>query len=255
MNWEKILTNRKRENQAAQPQTLTELISTFHAQVSQGPVYVCSCCDQLWYRHSVTCVTNIKQFETNSMANQCLQGKVSAENKEWVCATCLSHLKKSKCPPCAVVNGMSFPPVPEELKDIHPLEARLLAPRIPFMKLHAAPSGGQYKIRGNVVNVPADVASTIGCLPRMHHETSTIKVKLKRHLKYKHAVMSQNVRPEKIRLAARYLCTKGKLLQHYGIAYKEEWTQEHPDEQQRGKCEYKCEIFNWSTYCSNWAEL
>ena len=41
------------------------------------------------------------------------------------------------------------------------------------------------------------------------------------HLKYKHAVMSQNVRPEKIRLAARYLCTKGKLLQHYGIAYND----------------------------------
>ena len=89
-----------------------------------------------------TCVV-VKQIQSNPI--QCLQGKVSAENKEWVCATCLSHLKKNKCPPCAVVNGMSFPPVPEELKDIHPLEARLLAPRIPFMKLHAAPSGGRYK--------------------------------------------------------------------------------------------------------------
>ena len=134
---------------------------------------------------------------------------------------------------------MTFPQIPEELEDIHPLEARLLAPRIPFMKLHAAPSGGQYKIRGNVVNVPADVASTIGCLPRMHHDTSTVKVKLKRHLKYKHAVMSQNVRPEKVRVAAHYLCTNGKLLQRHGIVYDEDWTEEpHPEEQQGCKCEY-----------------
>ena len=47
------------------------------------------------------------------------------------------------------------PPVPEELKDIHPLEARLLAPRIPFMKLHAA--------------------STIKVKLKRHHETACCK--------------------------------------------------------------------------------
>ena len=62
---------REREKQAAQPQTLAELVSTFHTKVSQGPVYVCSCCDQLWYRHSVSCVTNIKQLENNSVASVC----------------------------------------------------------------------------------------------------------------------------------------------------------------------------------------
>lgn len=28
-------------------------ISQFHEVVCQGPVYISTCCDQLWYRHSV----------------------------------------------------------------------------------------------------------------------------------------------------------------------------------------------------------
>ena len=35
-------------------QTLTEsVIRNFHESVSTGPLYICTCCDQLWYRHSV----------------------------------------------------------------------------------------------------------------------------------------------------------------------------------------------------------
>ena len=29
------------------------IVTKFHDMVSQGPVYVCTCCDQLWYKHSV----------------------------------------------------------------------------------------------------------------------------------------------------------------------------------------------------------
>ena len=34
------------------------LVSKFHAIVSDGPMYVCTCCDQLWYKHSVTTAAN-----------------------------------------------------------------------------------------------------------------------------------------------------------------------------------------------------
>ena len=33
--------------------SLGSLIIKFHDIVSQGPVYICTCCNQLWYRHSV----------------------------------------------------------------------------------------------------------------------------------------------------------------------------------------------------------
>ena len=48
-----------------------------------------------------------------------------------------------------------------------------------------APRGKQLKIHGNIVNVPANVAS----------EAATIKVNLKRKLQYKSSALSLNVRP------------------------------------------------------------
>lgn len=67
---------------------------------------------------------------------------------------------KNKIPPCAIVNGMVFPEKPTFF-DLNELECRLLAPRIAFQKLMQAPRGKQLKIHGNVVNVPADVCSTV----------------------------------------------------------------------------------------------
>lgn len=49
---------------------------------------------------------------------------------------------------------------PKEL-DLTNLEERLVSPRLPFMQLRELPRGGQVSIRGNIVNVPADVNSTI----------------------------------------------------------------------------------------------
>ena len=45
------------------------------------------------------------------------------------------------------------------------LECRLLAPRLAFQKLLQAPGGNQFKIKGNVGNVPADVNNTVNMLP------------------------------------------------------------------------------------------
>ena len=71
-----------------------------------------------------------------------------------------------KIPPCAAKNGMSFPVKPNFF-DLNELECRLLAPRLAFQKLMQAPRGNQLKIKGNVVNVPADVNNTVNILPQM----------------------------------------------------------------------------------------
>ena len=41
------------------------------------------------------------------------------------------------------------------------------------------PRGGQLKISGGVVNVPADGYSTITCLPRSLNESYTVPIKVK----------------------------------------------------------------------------
>ena len=63
------------------------------------------------------------------------------------------------------------------------------------------------KIHGNVVNVPANVATTVRMLPRLPNQTATIKLNLKRNLQYKSSAMSLNVRPDKVVQAANWLIT------------------------------------------------
>ena len=55
---------------------------------------------------------------------------------------------------------MGFPVKPQGL-NLTPLEERSISPRIPFMQIHELPRGGQLSVHGNVVNVPADVNSTV----------------------------------------------------------------------------------------------
>ena len=40
--------------------TVADEVRKFHAAVSEGPIYICSCCDQLWYKHSVTTAEKLR---------------------------------------------------------------------------------------------------------------------------------------------------------------------------------------------------
>ena len=46
------------------------MITEFHDIVSHGPMYICTCCDQLWYKHSVTKVDNRKTANPNYKTDQ-----------------------------------------------------------------------------------------------------------------------------------------------------------------------------------------
>ena len=173
--------------------------------------------------YGISSVTHLRIID-NNMVRQCLQHLTKNIDNQFICNTCALYLKKGKCPPSAIYNKMSFPKKPQALHDLHDLEWRLISPRLAFMKIHAAPRGGQKKIMGNVVNIPADIVTTVKSLPRMTEENATIQVDLKRHLKYKHAIMSENVRPEKLRQAASYLVQNSPLFKEYGIQYNSSWT-------------------------------
>ena len=77
--------------------SLENLISKFHSIVSSGPIYICSCCDKLWYKHSVTLADNLRL--SNATVAKYLLNKRSVENKEWLCNTCMKYLKKKKGSP------------------------------------------------------------------------------------------------------------------------------------------------------------
>ena len=214
---------RKRTSRNKQ-QSLDDLIKVFHKEVAKGPVHKCCVCDQLWYRHSVVLIQRNNLSDCNAV-DLCVPDIRQSKGNELICNTCLSHLKKKKIPPSSSANGMGFPVIPQHLKVLHQVEWRLVSPRIPFMKVFAAPRGGQKKIRGNVVNVPCDTVNTFQVLPHSGSEHQTIQVKIKRDLRYANHVMSQNVRPYKVREAAEYLVTHGKLFKEQGISFDKTWAE------------------------------
>ena len=87
-------------------QTLT-VIRNCHKSVSTGPLYICTCCARLWYRHSVSPANQLTLKNPDLV--KYLQEIISVDNIKWVCQTCSKLLKNNRAPPCAIVNGMEFP--------------------------------------------------------------------------------------------------------------------------------------------------
>ena len=120
----------------------------------------------------------------------------SINNEEWVCHTCLGTLRDGKVLKLSVANGMKWPKRPPEL-DLHQLEERLIALRIPFMQIRELPRGGRYSLKGNVINVPVDIQPTVSCLPRPMDENFTIAVQLKKKLSYKKVDELENLHADR----------------------------------------------------------
>ena len=201
------------------------LVRKFHNSVSAGPLYICTCCDQLWYKHSVSLADRLRLV--NPEITKYLQNIKSVDDIKWIFQTCNNHLKKGRVPPCAIANGMQFPEKPSFF-DLKELECRLIAPRLAFQKIFQAPRGGQLKITGNIVNVPADVNSTVNMLPRLLDQTGTIKVQLKRRLQYKSSALSLNIRPHKVMQAAAWLVNTSPLYEGQGIIIDQNWLRSLP---------------------------
>ena len=212
--------NKGMNTSEAKRKKIGNLISKFHDIVSHGPLYVCSCCDLLWYKHSVSPAD--KLTNSNPAAERYLHQRKSVNNQEWLCKTCRSYLVKNKVPPVALLYGMQFPVKPEFF-DFNELECRLLAPILAFQKLMQAPRGRQFKIHGNVVNVLAEVSDTVNMLPRLPSETGTIKVNLKRRLQYKSSALPLDVRPYKVVQAANWLISNSSLYRQGGITLNQNW--------------------------------
>ena len=204
-------------------ENIENAIKQFHSDISVGPVYACSCCHQTWFRKSVSMLKNT-HISAESKRLHCT-GLTSVRNEEWICHTCMSAMRDSKIPKLSVANGMKWPDKPPEL-NLHQLEERLIALRIPFMQIRELPRGGQYSLKGNVINVPVDIQPTINCLPRPMDENFTVAIQLKKKLSYKKVDFKENVRPLRVLSALHWLMNNSKLYKKSGIVINDSWFQE-----------------------------
>ena len=92
------------------------MINLFHNNIECGPEYICTCCDQLWYKSSVVkCDVNKYKVCSQDLLKSCVTGLKSVDNTEWICTTCDLNLKKGRLPSSSKANKMSFPKKPELL--------------------------------------------------------------------------------------------------------------------------------------------
>ncbi|KAK3933220.1 Integrin alpha-PS5 [Frankliniella fusca] len=173
---------------------------------------------------------SLKIHKTLSSTDVCTYRDHLEENESGnICSTCANHLKKGKVPHFAAQNGLVFDPLPQELTGLSTLEERLVSARIPFMQIRELGYQKQLGLKGNCVNVPIDINKTVTCLPRMDSEDDTLLVQLMRRMSDKTPYAFENVRPEKVFNAARYLVNTDLYKQH-NITLNESWLQQFHEE-------------------------
>ena len=75
---------------AKQKNNIEASILKFHKMIAQGPLYICTCCDQLWYKHGVVNANKLRESNPNICEYLC--NKTSVDNIEWVCKTIMPEV-------------------------------------------------------------------------------------------------------------------------------------------------------------------
>ena len=89
----------------------------FNRSIALGPVYVCTCCLQTWFKmpvHNAKEIKFVNQSE-EQMFKKCQIGYTSVDNIEWIYNSCRNAISKLKPPKLSIYNKMGFPPKPPEL--------------------------------------------------------------------------------------------------------------------------------------------
>ncbi|MDD9361358.1 MAG: hypothetical protein PV344_00265, partial [Anaplasma sp.] len=138
----------------------------------------------MWFSNSLVTISSIRNDQARTNALAVLQREFPTSSGEYkICSSCKDSLVAGKVPPMSVSYGYTYPPKPDHLPPLNPVEERLIAPRLPFMSIRRLTHGnGQYGIKGQVVNVPINVPTTVQCLPRNIPDDVAIDVHLKRRL-------------------------------------------------------------------------
>ena len=79
----------ERKNSMQEMQKTAKGIEAFHDNIKCGPEYVCTCCDQLWYRSPVRkCEANKYPKFSEKLLKACITTTTSIDNTKWICSTC-----------------------------------------------------------------------------------------------------------------------------------------------------------------------
>lgn len=180
--------------------TLETQVQRFNDLLHKGDNFVCTCCHQTFYQHSVYTVGRqnlINKGISPQFLDTVLTDYRSMSETEWICRTCYRYISCSKIPPMSIDNGFSMSSLPEHLASLHSTETeeRCTVLRIPFMQLKQLGVGKQLGIYGNTVYVPMNPLSVVNVLPIRFEDSETIHLHFKRRLQFKSSLLHETVRP------------------------------------------------------------
>merc|ERR1712112_159628 len=168
------------------------------------------CTSECKYRPKASMVVvKDKMFTSEEMKLLTMNNEtLSIDGKYYVCKYCKTIIKKKKIPPCnEKIKKFMIDNLPEQFlteeMSLSKLESHLLKLIIPFIRIAYIPGYGQYKVKGPMITVEADVTKTLNekILPR---QQELIPVALKRKLSYKGTVMEEMVSKNKVQAYFNY---------------------------------------------------
>ena len=205
--------------------SLDESIQIFNKLTSEGPIYICSVCQQMNFKDKVQLIKKLRINKYTNLLNDCKTNYMSINNDEYICNTCKYYIFKGIIPKISVKNGCSFVFKPDAL-NLFNLEERYVSPVMAFMLIHQLFPGRQLSLFGSICHLPIEIGKMIHTLPRNFDQHETISVNLKRRLCYKNTVFSENIRPHKILEALKYLIDTSDLYKENNINLNTDWLDE-----------------------------
>lgn len=227
----------RRENEAKSERrnnkTWQLLFTEFSRNAKLGPTHTCCSCDRLFFKRSITTTTKEK-LQNSGCTEEFLKSAVLTrfyDQNEWeLCSTCHTNLKSQKPPRFNIqLSGLAFPTLHPKIKELSPLERRIVAPRIPFMKIKPLGCDRQLGIHGGVINVPVNVNLMFTSIPIRPQDAGVIHVKLKRKMSYRSHYQYERIRPKLIYEAAQLL-VQTHLYEEAGVTLDTTWNDNQADE-------------------------
>ena len=158
--------NIKERSYRYQNRPLEDLIKEYEQSIRSGPVNCCQCCGCLFFNSGIQRILKsnlVEKWVDRFDEINCIKNN---DDHLQLCITCAKDIRKGIVPRLCLNNGFWFPKIPPELRDLSPLEERLVSPRLPFMQIRSLRVGQQKGLKGNVVNVSIPIEKSIEVLPR-----------------------------------------------------------------------------------------
>lgn len=207
-------------------QTWAQKWNTWLDAKCDGPMITCFSCDKLFFKKQVIETSQEKLIESGFEINF-LKNGIKDEyfnNTPWTfCRICYRNFRKGTYGKLNIKQSwLAFPEIDPNISILEPLEQRLIAARIPFMKIRALGCDRQFGIHGGVVNVQIDVPKMFESIPIDPRHSEVIHLKLKRKMSYQRHYLYERIRPKAVYEAAEVLC-QSSLYQQLGINLDNNW--------------------------------